>query len=122
MTSGQQQVYNGRGRHKIGGNGIHLQRAKSYSGWTKPPSSQDTLLEKKTKEKTKRCTEWQPRSGRRVRGRPGARWVDESGKQQVHKGRGRQKIGGNGRNLQRATSFSGWTKSPSNQIKVALSR
>ncbi|GFO22032.1 hypothetical protein PoB_004853700 [Plakobranchus ocellatus] len=26
---------------------------------------------------TKRCTEWQPRSGRRGRGRPEARWMDD---------------------------------------------
>ncbi|GFN89681.1 A disintegrin and metalloproteinase with thrombospondin motifs 6 [Plakobranchus ocellatus] len=36
MTSGEQQVHSGRGRHKIGGNGRHLQRATSCSGWTKP--------------------------------------------------------------------------------------
>ncbi|GFO07790.1 hypothetical protein PoB_003429500 [Plakobranchus ocellatus] len=36
MTSGEQQVHNGRGTHKIGGNGRHLQRASSCSGWTKP--------------------------------------------------------------------------------------
>ncbi|GFO07489.1 UDP-glucuronosyltransferase 2a1-like [Plakobranchus ocellatus] len=40
MTSGKQQVRNGRGRHKIGVNRRHLQRATSYSGWTKPPSNQ----------------------------------------------------------------------------------
>ncbi|GFN92570.1 hypothetical protein PoB_001907600 [Plakobranchus ocellatus] len=39
MTSGKQQVQNGRGRHKIGENGRHLQRATSCSGWTKPPSN-----------------------------------------------------------------------------------
>ncbi|GFO12203.1 hypothetical protein PoB_003870800 [Plakobranchus ocellatus] len=32
MTSEEQQVHNGRGRHKIGGNGRHLQRAISCSG------------------------------------------------------------------------------------------
>ncbi|GFN82754.1 hypothetical protein PoB_000926000 [Plakobranchus ocellatus] len=42
MTSGKQQVHNGRGRHKIGGNRRHLQRATSCSGWTKPPSNQVT--------------------------------------------------------------------------------
>ncbi|GFN91089.1 hypothetical protein PoB_001759500 [Plakobranchus ocellatus] len=40
MTSGKQQVHNGRGRHKIGGNGRHLQRATSCIGWTKPPNNQ----------------------------------------------------------------------------------
>ncbi|GFO08532.1 hypothetical protein PoB_003503700 [Plakobranchus ocellatus] len=40
MTSGKQQVHNGRGRHnKIGGNERHLQRTTSCSGWTKPPSN-----------------------------------------------------------------------------------
>ncbi|GFN91693.1 hypothetical protein PoB_001819900 [Plakobranchus ocellatus] len=38
MTSGEQQVHNDRGKHKIGGNGRHLQRATSCSRWTKPPS------------------------------------------------------------------------------------
>ncbi|GFN88653.1 hypothetical protein PoB_001515900 [Plakobranchus ocellatus] len=42
MTSGEQQVHNGRGRHKIGVNGRHLQSATFYSGWTKPPSNQVT--------------------------------------------------------------------------------
>ncbi|GFO49861.1 endonuclease-reverse transcriptase [Plakobranchus ocellatus] len=42
MTSGEQQVHNGGGTHKIGGNGRHLQRAISCSGWTKPPSNQVT--------------------------------------------------------------------------------
>ncbi|GFN95336.1 hypothetical protein PoB_002184200 [Plakobranchus ocellatus] len=41
MTSREQQVHNGRGRHKIGGNGRHLLRATSCSGWTKPPNNQD---------------------------------------------------------------------------------
>ncbi|GFN85314.1 hypothetical protein PoB_001182000 [Plakobranchus ocellatus] len=41
MTSEEQQVHNGRGRHKIGGNdGRHLQKATSCSGWTKPSSNQ----------------------------------------------------------------------------------
>ncbi|GFN88174.1 hypothetical protein PoB_001468000 [Plakobranchus ocellatus] len=39
-TSGEQRVHNGRGTHKIGGNGRHLQRATFCSGWTKPPSNQ----------------------------------------------------------------------------------
>ncbi|GFO34346.1 Atrial natriuretic peptide clearance receptor [Plakobranchus ocellatus] len=42
MTSGKQQVQNGRGRHKIGGNGRYLQRTTSRSGWTKSPSNQVT--------------------------------------------------------------------------------
>ncbi|GFO12177.1 endonuclease-reverse transcriptase [Plakobranchus ocellatus] len=43
MTSGEQQVHNGRGRHKVGGNGRHLQRATSSSGWTKPPGNQNVF-------------------------------------------------------------------------------
>ncbi|GFN87978.1 hypothetical protein PoB_001448400 [Plakobranchus ocellatus] len=35
MTSGKQQVQDGRGRHKIGENGRHLRRAASCSGSTK---------------------------------------------------------------------------------------
>ncbi|GFN83742.1 hypothetical protein PoB_001024800 [Plakobranchus ocellatus] len=42
MTSGEQQVHNVRGRHKIGGNRRHLQRATSCSGWTKPPINRCT--------------------------------------------------------------------------------
>ncbi|GFN99873.1 hypothetical protein PoB_002637900 [Plakobranchus ocellatus] len=42
MTSGKQQVHNDRGRRKMGGNGRHLQRSISCSGWTKPPSNQVT--------------------------------------------------------------------------------
>ncbi|GFN94399.1 hypothetical protein PoB_002090500 [Plakobranchus ocellatus] len=42
MTSEMQQVHNGRGKQKIGGNGRHLQRDTSCSGWTKPPSNQVT--------------------------------------------------------------------------------
>ncbi|GFO12247.1 hypothetical protein PoB_003875200 [Plakobranchus ocellatus] len=45
MTQGKQQVHNGRGRHTIGENGRHLQRATSCSGWTKPPSSQLLVME-----------------------------------------------------------------------------
>ncbi|GFO24676.1 hypothetical protein PoB_005118100 [Plakobranchus ocellatus] len=48
MTSEEQQVHNGRGRHKIGGNGRHLQRATSCSEWTKPPSNQDCQSRIKT--------------------------------------------------------------------------
>ncbi|GFO49164.1 hypothetical protein PoB_007566900 [Plakobranchus ocellatus] len=44
MTSGEQQVHNGRGRHKIGGNGRHLQRATSCSEWTQPQSNQVTKI------------------------------------------------------------------------------
>ncbi|GFN90436.1 hypothetical protein PoB_001694200 [Plakobranchus ocellatus] len=44
MTSEEQQVHNGRGRHTIGGNRRHLQRATSCSGWTKPPSNQITTI------------------------------------------------------------------------------
>ncbi|GFO37026.1 hypothetical protein PoB_006353100 [Plakobranchus ocellatus] len=40
MTSEEQQIHNGRGRHTIGGNGRRLQRATSCSRWTKPPSNQ----------------------------------------------------------------------------------
>ncbi|GFN82488.1 hypothetical protein PoB_000899400 [Plakobranchus ocellatus] len=43
MTSGKQQVHKGRGKHKIGGNGRHLQKATSCSGWTKPPSNQNKI-------------------------------------------------------------------------------
>ncbi|GFN86032.1 hypothetical protein PoB_001253800 [Plakobranchus ocellatus] len=48
MTSGEQQVHNGRGAHKIGGNRRHLQRATSCSGWTKPSSNQITKQERAT--------------------------------------------------------------------------
>ncbi|GFO50498.1 endonuclease-reverse transcriptase [Plakobranchus ocellatus] len=63
---------------------------------------------------TKRCTGWQPRSGRRDRGRPETRWMDEIRK--VQNGRGRYKIGENGRHILMATSSSGCTKPPSNQV------
>ncbi|GFO38582.1 hypothetical protein PoB_006508700 [Plakobranchus ocellatus] len=40
----EQQLHNGRGRHKIGGNGRHLKRSTSCSGWKKPPSSQSQWI------------------------------------------------------------------------------
>ncbi|GFO02521.1 endonuclease-reverse transcriptase [Plakobranchus ocellatus] len=71
------------------------------------------IARKKDDRWTERHTERQPRSRRRDRGRPD-RWMI-SGEQQVHNGRGRHKIGGNGRHLQKATSCRVWTKPPSNQ-------
>ncbi|GFN91465.1 endonuclease-reverse transcriptase [Plakobranchus ocellatus] len=35
------------------------------------------IAREKDKRWTKRCTEWQPRSGRRDRGRPETRWMDD---------------------------------------------
>ncbi|GFN90200.1 chemosensory receptor c [Plakobranchus ocellatus] len=50
----------------------------------------------------------------------GADWKEDgwmtSGEQEVHNVRGKHKNGGNGRNQQRATSCSGWTKPPRNQV------
>ncbi|GFO03742.1 hypothetical protein PoB_003024700 [Plakobranchus ocellatus] len=144
MTSGEQQVQNGTGRHKIGGNGRHLQRATSCSGWTKPPSNQNTNNRDKNKDSGDRCS---PIHSKKKNGdgqdtllekniidglkdaHSGNQGQEEeigadqkqdgwltSGEQQVQNGTGRHKIGGNGRHLQRATSCSRWTKPPSNQV------
>ncbi|GFO27288.1 endonuclease-reverse transcriptase [Plakobranchus ocellatus] len=53
---------------------------------------------------TKRCTEWQPRSGRRDRSRPEARWMDD-----IRRASGPQwqRYAQDRRHLQRATSCSG---------------
>ncbi|GFN76702.1 endonuclease-reverse transcriptase [Plakobranchus ocellatus] len=65
---------------------------------------------------TKRCTEWQSRSGRRDTRRPEARWMDNIRRAAGPQWQRKDKIGGKGRHLQRATSCSGWTKPPSNQV------
>ena len=60
---------------------------------------------------TKRYTEWQPRRGKRSRGRPSRRWQDGIGKKEGtswnRKALGRET---NGRHWWRATSWRGWTK------------
>ncbi|GFO07015.1 dysbindin-like [Plakobranchus ocellatus] len=94
----------------------HLERLKSEN---KNGDGQDTLLEKKTIDGLKDAqsgNQGQEEETRADRKQDG--WMT-SREQQVHNGRGTHKIKGNGRHLQRATSCSGWTKPPSNQVSCS---
>ena len=59
---------------------------------------------------TKRCTEWQPRRGKRSRGRPSRRWQDDITEKEGTTGLGQQQTDDIGRHWWRAASCSGWTK------------
>ena len=58
---------------------------------------------------TKRCTDWQPRRGKRSRGRPSRRWQDDIASEEGTTWN-RKATEDNGRHCWRATSCSGWTK------------
>ena len=58
---------------------------------------------------TKRCTEWQPRRGKRSKGRPCRRWKDDITRKEGTTWN-RKATEDNGRHWWRATSSSGWTK------------
>ena len=46
---------------------------------------------------TKRCTEWQPRRGKRSRGRPSRRWQDDIAMKEGPPGTGKHQTEDNGR-------------------------
>ena len=59
---------------------------------------------------TKRCTEWQPRRGKRSRGRPSRRWQDDITEKEGTAWIRKQQTDDNGRHWWMAISCSGWTK------------
>ena len=70
---------------------------------------------------TKRCTEWQPRRGKRSRGRPCRRWQDDITRKGGTTWNRKQQTEDNGRHWWRATSCSGWTK-PTWKVKQESNR
>ena len=62
---------------------------------------------------TKRCTEWQPKRGKRWRGWPSRRWQDDIAEKEGTTWI-REATDDNGRHWWRATSCSGWTKPSGN--------